>query len=430
MIRRFPARSLLWCGAISFLLAIAPVPAFAQSPESDVPEGHPPEAETHWAFPEIPDKTLDALKIDTKFFTLHWGLCVIGDYTAFQQNEGSLEQVGKQEDTKEFRSFRLMLRGQIHFLGTWTYLVSGEYKGFDRDPGDPLWNMSDVWFSRSLGSLATVRIGKQKESFVYEMVGDAANLPQAERYLSPFFTSRGVGVSLSGDYLGQRATWTVGWFNDWWVKGQSFNESGNDFAARFTFLPILSADNKHYLHLAVAGRYRQRDDGVIRMQGRPQSNVSDSYVDTGNFAANHVWNLGLEALYANGPFGVLAEYVKSWAPSEALANPSFYGWYTTVSWVFSGAPRPYDRKAGVAYARRPPVGGYPLGVVELYVRYGRVNLNDGAVAGGAMNEWYTGVNWFATKRWKLGFGYGNVDLDRFGLRGRTNIFLWRLQWIH
>jgi hypothetical protein len=40
------------------------------------------------------------------------------------------------------------------------------------------------------------------------------------------------------------------------------------------------------------------------------------------------------------------------------------------------------------------------------------------------------VNWFATKRWKLGFGYGNVDLDRSGLRGRTNIFLWRLQWIH
>ena len=31
---------------------------------------------------------------------------------------------------------------------------------------------------------------------------------------------------------------------------------------------------------------------------------------------------------------------------------------------------------------------------------------------------------------KLGFGYGNVDLDRFGVRGRTNIFLWRLQWVH
>ena len=47
-----------------------------------------------------------------------------------------------------------------------------------------------------------------------------------------------------------------------------------------------------------------------------------------------------------------------------------------------------------------------------------------------MNEWYGGLNWFATRRWKLGCGYGNVVLDRFGVRSRTSIFLGRLQWIH
>ena len=47
-----------------------------------------------------------------------------------------------------------------------------------------------------------------------------------------------------------------------------------------------------------------------------------------------------------------------------------------------------------------------------------------------MNEWCGGLNGFATKRWKLGFGYGNVDLERFGTRGRTNILLGRLQWIY
>jgi phosphate-selective porin len=323
-----------------------------------------------------------------------------------------------------------MLRGRVQFLGTWSYLVSGEYKGFDSDPDGPLWQLTDLWFSTRLGSFATLKLGKQKESFVYEMVGDAANLPQAERFLSPFFTSRDVGVSLSGSYLGERATWTVGWFNDWWAHGDSFHGSGNDFTGRFTFLPIFDDAGKRYLHLAVSGRYYQGDDGLLRFKGRPQSNVSSNYVDTGDLHADHAWNLGFEALYANGPFGVLAEYVRSRVPSDALANPSFYGWYTTVSWIFSGEPRPYDRKEGVAYARRPPVGGHPVGVVELYARYGRVNLNGGAVDGGAMNEWYGGFNWFATKRWKLGFGYGNVDLDRFGVRGRTNIFLWRLQWIH
>src|SRR5262249_61524815 len=53
-------------------------------------------------------------------------------------------------------------------------------------------------------------------------------------------------------------------------------------------------------------------------------------------------------------------------------------------------------------ARRPPVGGgHTLGVVELYARHGRVNRNDGAVAGGAMNEWYE-------------IGTGSRNEDRLG----------------
>src|SRR5262249_39848712 len=150
---------------------------------------------------------------------------VIGDYTLFDQNAASLSQVGKQETGDNLRSFRVMMRGQVQFLGTWHYMVSGEYNGFDRQPGDPLWNGTDLWVWHRLGGFATLKLGKQKESFVYEMVGDAANLPQDERFLSPFFTSRNVGVSLYGSYLDERATWTVGWFNDWWTKGQAFSES-------------------------------------------------------------------------------------------------------------------------------------------------------------------------------------------------------------
>src|SRR5262249_39382036 len=131
---------------------VAAGPSLAQSPESDVPAGHPvTTTETErWVFPEIPDKTLDELKIDTKLFSLHWGLCVIGDYTAFQQNDASLAQVGKQDDQAEFRSFRAMLRGQVHLLGTWTYLATGEYKGFDSDPDGPNWQLTDLWFSTKL----------------------------------------------------------------------------------------------------------------------------------------------------------------------------------------------------------------------------------------------------------------------------------------
>ncbi len=412
------------------LLALAAAPALAQSPESELPDapvarpGYP----EGYAIPEVPDRVLDALNVETKAFTLKWGLAVLEDYTDFQQNPQSVGQVGVQDGGWNVRSFRPMLRGQIRALGTWDYMVSGEYNGFDRDIGDPLWNLTDLWVATKVGSLFTLKLGKQKEAFVYEMVGDAANLPHDERFLSPFFTSRNVGVSLTNTCLGERATWTLGWFNDWWTSGQVFANSGNDFAGRLTFLPVFEDEGKRYLHLAVSARYHEGDDDVQRFRGKPQSDVASTYVDTGDFLAGHSTDVGFEALWADGPFSVLGEYVQAWVPSSALGNPSFYGWYATASWVFTGVPRPYDRKAG--YARRVPVVGNRWGALELFARYGRVDLNGGAVRGGAMNEWYGGLNWFATRRWKLGLGYGNVDLARFGTRGRTQIFLARLQWIH
>ena len=52
--------------------------------------------------------------------------------------------------------------------------------------------------------LGTLTLGKIKEPFVYEMVGDAANLPHHERLMSPFFRSRNDGVTLgTGRYAVQ-----------------------------------------------------------------------------------------------------------------------------------------------------------------------------------------------------------------------------------
>ena len=54
------------------------------------------------------------------------------------------------------------------------YLVAGEYKGFESDPEKP-WNITDVSMTFPLGGPATtLTVGKTKETFAYEMVGDAA----------------------------------------------------------------------------------------------------------------------------------------------------------------------------------------------------------------------------------------------------------------
>jgi len=124
---------------------------------------------------------------------------------------------------------------------------------------------------------------------------------------------------------------------------------------------------------------------------------------------------------------VLAEYVRADVDLDDGSDPSFYGYYVTGSWVVTGEHRPYDRKAG--YARRIlPSGRW--GSLELIGRIGRVDLDDRSVSGGTMDGWWAGVNWWANRRLKLSVGYGDIELDRFGLEGETKTLLSRVQWIY
>ena len=83
----------------------------------------------------------------------------------------------------------------------------------------------------------------------------------------------------------------------------------------------------------------------------------------------------------------------------------------------------------MAYARRMPVT-HRHGEVEVVGRYSYVDLDDAGASGGTLRKWYAGLNWWATKRWKAGLGYGNGDLNKLGTTGRTENVLLRIQWIY
>jgi phosphate-selective porin OprO/OprP len=125
-------------------------------------------------------------------------------------------------------------------------------------------------------------------------------------------------------------------------------------------------------------RYYGGDGDQLQFRGKPATNVSDFYVDTGKFAGDHSWNTGLELLWNVDGWSLLGEYVTASVSSSEYANPDFHGWYVTGSWVVTGEHRPYDRKA--AYARRIlPQGRW--GAWEIVGRYGSVDLNDGQLVG-------------------------------------------------
>ena len=408
--------------------------AHAQSDESELPPALgefeaapllPPEKP--FFVPDVPESVVDATQVKERWFTLKFGLAAVLDYTALTQDSTSLSQVGRQDNEWQVRDLRLMLRGTIGTDYKVNYFVAGVYKGFDTDP-NTTWEMVDLWLAFPLWSPATkLTIGKMKETFGYEMVGDSGSLPQQERVMTPFFVSRSIGAKLSHVLANQRMTMSLGVFNGWWANGDSFEESGTDVSARLTGLAWDQPDQNRFLHLGLAGRYAGADHNTMRYKGRPESNVTDNYVDTGDLTGDHAWHLGLEALWNEGPFSLLGEYNRAWVDSPASGDPSFYGYYVTASWILTGETRPYDRTVG--YARRIMPKGH-WGAPELVARFSHVDLDDETVQGGKFNKTYLGINWWATRRWKVGFGWGHTWLDRFGTTGVTDSFQTRLQWIY
>ena len=211
-----------------------------------------------------------------------------------------------------------------------------------------------------------------------------------ERLLNPFFTSRNVGVEYFNSLAHNRMSVAGGWFNDWWSKGTPYDTSSNHYTTRVTFLPVKSEDGSSYLHFAFSTRWIGATNGTLQLTGRPESNVTSPYVDTGKFPANSSANYGFEALANSGPVSFLAEYIYATTDAPQVGSPHFYGGYLTGSWVITGENRPYD--TSVAYARRIiPRNRY--GAWEIIGRIGRLDLTSKAIQGGSQNSYSGGLSW-------------------------------------
>jgi len=405
------------------------------------PESTPPETDyapatraeanripaTAFVMPDVPDDWNKRTAYDGRLVSTRLSVVALIDYTAFTQDDDSVRQVGNQTSQWDVRTFRLMSRGQVNTPHPVSYLVTVEVKGQDHvQTGDSKLGLIDWEFGTSVGKLGTIKYGKIKEPFVYEMVGDAGNLQQQERILSPFFVSRGISLPVGNSMAHDRMTWSAGWFNDWWIENVPHDESGDDYAGRLTALPIWSDGGANYVALGVSARRTDADQGTLRFRGRPEANTTSYYVDTGDLAADHAGEVGFEGLLGHGPLLLSTEYVRAWVDAPEHA-PHLWGGYMTLSYVLTGQHRPYDRKVG--YARRVlPEGRW--GSWELFARYSHVDLDDRAVTGGVMNKGAIGLNWWATRRWKIGFDYGLTGLNKTGVYGVTNAFHTRFQWVY
>ena len=330
-----------------------------------------------------------------------------------------------QDDTQDLRAARVGMYLRPKSGPAWEFLLALDYQERRRRE-DVTFQVYDLRFRIPAGRV-NIDIGKQKQPFSYEVSGLSILFPNQERILSPFFVTRSVGIKLSGQAAGDRMTWAAGLFNDWLEGDASLSETGDDYAARVTGLLYVSDDNHNYLHVGLGWRQAGNESGVVRLSGRPGSNVADKYVDTGEFAADHVNQVGIDVAWQQGPLMVVAEHMAARASAPEVGNPRFSGSYLMLSWMLTGESRPYLRPTG-SFGPITPANDH--GAVELVTRYSRIDLIDQSIDGGDLEKWHYGVNWWISRQWKVGISYGDVDLFRDGVTGNTRMLLFRGQWFY
>jgi phosphate-selective porin OprO and OprP len=393
------ARCVVLAGAVGFPIAAPAEPA------SSTPSPSPLQSEE----PASPGPALDR--------SIHLGAAVLTDYTMFSQDQTNVDQVGVQPSQPELRAARLVVQGNLT-PGTFFYFAPN-FNGFQVTPPKNQFQIYDLYlgFRTPVGLLS---VGQQKETFVYEMVGLSMNLPQQERVLNPFFQSRAFGAKLASPlFRQQRATYSLGWF--------PLNYDGNQFTSRVTYLPYVSGDDAQYVHLGVDYRYLGAANHELQFSGKPESNVADSYVNTGEFPANYANELDYEFVGTVKSCSLYGEYARAWVNAPGSLNPEFFGYYILGSWVITGESRPYDRANG--YGKRI-IPTRPSGAWELVARFSRDDLNSGLIDGGAMGVGYAGVNWWRNAYWKFGLGYGFTGLTADHAYGTMKRLQFRVQWSH
>ena len=272
-------------------------------------------------------------------------------------------------------------------------------------------------------------IGKQKEPISMERLMSLVNLPMQERssVSDALLEARNFGALLHGNAQGDRVSWAAGIFNNFIDTDRSIDAAETSLVGRITWLAYLAEDESNLLHLGVATRQSNGNDGY-RFQATPEFDKSPLFVDTGLGDADRIRQFNLELSWRGGPFWVAAEYINADVDSPSDGNLDFDGYQITGSWIITGETRDYLRKGGtlgpVPVARSVNQNG--KGAWELAGRWSSIDLTDGAVDGGEMNILSAGVNWWLTPTFMLNLNYRYITSDRLGLEGTSSGAMLRL----
>lgn len=371
----------------------------------------------------------------TKYFTLNFGLAFILDHNTVSQDDNNIQQVGEVGSATEFRGQRIVVSGNLLFFKRpWRYMISANFNGLDAPPGDKSFSFIDWNFEIPFGKKGGwLTLGKQKEGVGHEYIAPGTQLTFMERGsgVPMFVRQRNIGIRYSNSILDHRATYTVGFFNNYWETGKSFSDNGSQITLRATGLPQYKSD-ADLLHVGVGYRYSGSSDGSLSYKAKPEVNTAPNYISTGTFDANTSNTLMLELIKVQGAFSFIGEYMNSFVTSSSIGTPTFDYWTVGGSWFITGENRRYNKNNGNLGKLIPKKnfrfkkGGGP-GAFELGARYTKSDLIDGAIQGGKFGRFTGALSWYPNPSLRFSVNYGNGNLERNDLKGKANFWQFRMQ---
>jgi phosphate-selective porin OprO/OprP len=275
---------------------------------------------------------------------------------------------------------------------------------------------TDAFARWNLGGGHALRAGQFKVPiYLDELTSDRVTLFMEQAAPTAFAVGRRLGF----DYTYVAPRWTVAAMA-FGQNLQGLNE-GEGYAVRGTWLPLQSEGG--FLHLGAAVATESPDAGSARFSVRPEAGLAAGrLVDSGTLRdVDRIDRFGLEAAWVHGPWLLQSEYITA-DVDRAAGDFRGQGWYAQAGWLPFGQSRGY--KNGVIDA---PKGDGSGPVVELGLRWSRLDLDDGTVAGGTQSALGTGVTWWLKGETRLMANYIRLDIDRRGVSEKPNLLEFRVQ---
>ena len=330
------------------------------------------------------------------------------DFFLPSQDQETEAQVGTFDDGVEIRRAEFGLGGT--FDDTISFSVEYGWEG-------GVLRATDVFLGFLDTSLGDLLVGHSKVPMGLEWMTSNKFITFMERGLPVEAMGPGRDTGIVLHNRNERSTWSAGLFYE--SNGLATDvDSELGFAARYTVTPQYEDKGRRMLHLGASylGRHESGDDA--RYRSRPEAHGSPRYVDTGTFTAEKRSTIALESAIVRGPTSFQMEYYRTAVSATAANSPTFDGFYAFISHFLTGENRTYKRKTA-AFSRIKPKQNYKgkrggRGAWEIAARYSSVDLDDGTVVGGTMDDYTLGVNWYLNPNSRVMFNYVRSDLDTVG----------------